>query len=284
MQITGLGYIGIESQHPQEWSTFATEVLGMAARTRADGAVELRMDDRVQRVTVAPGGADGGAYYGWEVPDATALDVATTELEAVGVAVKPGTDDEIEARGIDRMVHFEDPTGARVELFHGAHVADTVFVSPRGVTGFVTGDLGLGHYVLLVSDLAPAESFYTDTLGFRVSDYVRTPLNATFLHANARHHSFAMLEAPVTGLHHFLVEVADVDDVGRAYDLAVERDLVGATLGRHTNDLMLSFYVRSPSGFLIEYGTGGLSVDDETWEPVELTAGVSIWGHAGLLG
>ena len=38
------------------------------------------------------------------------------------------------------------------------------------------------------------------------------------------------------------------------------------TLGRHTNDLMTSFYVRTPSGFEIEYGTGGLVVDDDTWE------------------
>jgi hypothetical protein len=50
------------------------------------------------------------------------------------------------------------------------------------------------------------------------------------------------------------------------------------SLGRHTNDLMTSFYVRTPSGFEIEYGTGGRVVDDETWEVVPYDA-QSIWGH-----
>ena len=50
------------------------------------------------------------------------------------------------------------------------------------------------------------------------------------------------------------------------------------SLGRHTNDLMTSFYVRTPSGFEIEYGTGGRLVDDETWEIGQYDT-QSMWGH-----
>jgi 3,4-dihydroxy-9,10-secoandrosta-1,3,5(10)-triene-9,17-dione 4,5-dioxygenase len=58
-----------------------------------------------------------------------------------------------------------------------------------------------------------------------------------------------------------------VDDIGTALDLVNEREMrLAMTLGRHTNDLMTSFYVRTPSGFEIEYGTGGLLVDDDSWE------------------
>jgi hypothetical protein len=53
---------------------------------------------------------------------------------------------------------------------------------------------------------------------------------------------------------------------------------VARSLGRHTNDRMISFYARSPSGFEVEYGYGGHLVDDATWEPGELAA-VSSWGH-----
>ena len=53
---------------------------------------------------------------------------------------------------------------------------------------------------------------------------------------------------------------------------------VARTLGRHTNDRMISFYARTPSGFEVEYGWGGHLVDDASWEPAELTA-VSSWGH-----
>jgi hypothetical protein len=83
----------------------------------------------------------------------------------------------------------------------------------------------------------------------------------------------------MAGLHHLMLEVADMDDVGRAYDVVRQRDLpLAMDLGRHTNDLMTSFYVRSPSGFEIEYGTGGVLVDDRTWEVATYDAG-SIWGH-----
>lgn len=50
------------------------------------------------------------------------------------------------------------------------------------------------------------------------------------------------------------------------------------TLGRHSNDEMLSFYALSPSGFDIEYGWGGLEVDDESWHVLTHDCN-SAWGH-----
>ena len=54
-------------------------------------------------------------------------------------------------------------------------------------------------------------------------------------------------------------------------------------MGRHANDFMVSFYLRTPSGFDIEYGTGGLLVDSATWVSRETTAH-SVWGHRFLRG
>ncbi|MEG2817209.1 MAG: VOC family protein, partial [Comamonas sp.] len=51
-----------------------------------------------------------------------------------------------------------------------------------------------------------------------------------------------------------------------------------ATLGQHTNDKMISFYMRSPSNFDVEYGFGGAIVDWEQHITHEFTA-VSLWGH-----
>src|SRR5205807_222696 len=48
-------------------------------------------------------------------------------------------------------------------------------------------------------------------------------------------------------------------------------------LGRHPNDRMVSFYVRSPSGFEIEYGWGALEVGED-WTVTQYDA-VSVWGH-----
>jgi 3,4-dihydroxy-9,10-secoandrosta-1,3,5(10)-triene-9,17-dione 4,5-dioxygenase len=84
---------------------------------------------------------------------------------------------------------------------------------------------------------------------------------------------------PAADIVHLMIEVGTLDDVGRALDRCIRRKAtISSTLGRHANDQMVSFYVQTPSGFDIEYGTDGLQVDDETWVTRESTA-VSLWGH-----
>lgn len=52
-------------------------------------------------------------------------------------------------------------------------------------------------------------------------------------------------------------------------------------MGRHKNDKMLSFYMRSPAGFEVEVGTDPVVVDEETCVANEF-AGGDDWGHHGL--
>jgi hypothetical protein len=40
--------------------------------------------------------------------------------------------------------------------------------------------------------------------------------------------------------------------------------------------------MQTPSGFDIEYGFGGLQIDDETWQTTSYDK-PSIWGHKGNL-
>lgn len=151
------------------------------------------------------------------------------------------------------------------------------------MSGFVTGEQGLGHAVLIVPDLTAAETFYTEVLGFRVSDTIQHGMTLRFSHCRghaARHHTVAMAAAPgMVGIHHLMLEVKSIDDVGSALDIVNERNIpLAMSLGRHTNDHMTSFYVRTPSGFEIEYGTGGTLIDDDNWE-VGLHHATSFWGH-----
>jgi 3,4-dihydroxy-9,10-secoandrosta-1,3,5(10)-triene-9,17-dione 4,5-dioxygenase len=76
-----------------------------------------------------------------------------------------------------------------------------------------------------------------------------------------------------------MIEVKTLDEVGRTLDRCARRGAqVSASLGRHANDMMVSFYVKTPGAFDIEYGTDGLLVDDATWVARETTA-ISQWGH-----
>ena len=50
MTITSLGYIGVRSDRLDDWSAFATRLLGMQQVDRAGKSIVFRMDDRKQRL------------------------------------------------------------------------------------------------------------------------------------------------------------------------------------------------------------------------------------------
>ncbi len=131
--------------------------------------------------------------------------------------------------------------------------------------------MGFGHAFLIVPDQQEAYDFYVNTLGFRESDTIAIMpgLVGQFLHCNPRHHTIVFASVPgmnINGVQHLMVEVDSLDSVGRAYDV-VDAGVAPAStsIGMHTNDHMISFYMQTPSGFDIEFGTAGRLIDDSVW-------------------
>lgn len=281
-----LGYLGLEVSDVPKWERFAVDLLGLAPAARGpDGSLALRMDEREQRIVLHPGPADDLAYLGFECASDAELDALGARLVAAGLAVSEGKPETAAARRVTRLLEAADPTGIPVELFAGAAIAGTPFQSSRVVSGFVTGEEGLGHAVICAADAAATERFYAELLGLRLSDTVVAKLGPIdlrirFLHANARHHSIAFASLPMPKrIHHFMLEANSADDVGRAYDRCAEAGVQFAmSLGKHPNDGMTSFYATTPSGFAVELGTGGIKVDDATWSTRTYDQ-ISVWGH-----
>ncbi|TPG59665.1 biphenyl 2,3-dioxygenase [Roseomonas nepalensis] len=278
MAIQSLGYMVIGSDRLADWDDFATRLLGMQAVDRGGGLRAFRMDDRSQRLLVSDRAAP--ATIGWEVEDAAALDALAARLEAAGTPVARGSRALAAERQVADLILFQDPQGTRLEAFHGPVRADGPFVPGRAITGFRTGPLGMGHAVLHVADADALIPFYRDVLGFAVTDWSRHPYPLYFFHMNGRHHSFAMVGSGRSGLHHFMVELGALDDVGQGHDLArTEEGRLAFGLGRHTNDHMTSFYATTPSGFFVEYGWGARVIDPATWRAHETFDGPTLWGH-----
>jgi len=283
MEIQALGYLAVGTGKLEDWTSLATRGLGMEAVDRSEKTRAFRMDDRKQRLVLDSSLPEGSRCFGWEVADATALDALARRLEQAGVAVEHETGALRDQRFVAGLISFNDPSGNRLEAFHGAQVADTPFRPSRLISGFRAGPLGMGHVLCTVQDIAAGLAFYRDLLGFRISDYTLAPVKAYFMHVNPRHHSLALVEAPVNSLNHLMVELYSLDDVGQGFDLALmDREKIVATLGRHNNDLMTSFYMRTPSDFFVEYGWGGRDIDEASWQPTELHTLASFWGHEGL--
>lgn len=287
-RVTQLGYLGIDVSDQGAWEQFANGVLGLQSNGAGpDGALYLKMDENHHRITLHPGDRDDLAYCGWEVVDAGSARVVAKRLRSQGVRVTECAEAQVRARGVAGLLTATDPNGLINEIYWGAtrERADG-FVSPRAIGGFVAGELGFGHVVLAVDDYDASLRFYRDGLGLLISDYIELDMNAgekttvAFLHSGPRHHSLAIAEFPADKrLHHFMLQVRDIDDVGSTYDLSQDRGVpISSSLGRHTNDLMTSFYMVSPSGFLVEYGHGGVEIDDSDWK-VRTYDAPSIWGH-----
>ncbi len=287
MTIASLGYLGFKVQDPEAWSAFATGVLGLMPGEAAGDARRFRMDDQAWRFAVAAGETDDVAYVGFEVAGPAELAAVSERLAAGGVAVGNGDPELLAERGVLGLVSCQDPEGLRVEIYYGPTLrTETPFASPAGVDAFVTGEQGLGHIVLSTKDIAATRAFYQDLLGFRLSDKImmrmgpKVAFELEFYHCNPRHHTLALAPIPIPKrLHHFMVQVPTLDDVGFALERAYAAQTpIAQGLGRHTNDQMVSFYARTPSGFEVEFGYGAIEVDDAIWR-VTRHDKPSSWGH-----
>lgn len=299
MKIMGLGYLGFGAPDPEPWWRYALDVIGLApgrvpggpafapadgAPGRgADGALYFRVDDWSWRVAIHPHAENRGLLYmGLEVQGPRELEQALAELAAAGHEARLGTPAEADARAVTGIGFTRDPAGNAIELFYGPLVEDS-FVSPKGMR-FLTGDMGLGHINLFVADFAECEAFYTDLLGFRLTDYyhVGDRMTVNFYHVNPRHHSIGLMKlAPINAVHHIMFEVSTIDMVGMALDRATKAGCtITASLGRHSNDNMLSFYMASPFGFEVEIGCDAIRVGPD-WTPRYRGPG-DLWGHHGL--
>jgi biphenyl-2,3-diol 1,2-dioxygenase len=291
MSVTQLGYLGIQVSDVEAWENFATGILGLQISARGeDGALFLRMDEHHHRFTLYPHGNDDVAYIGWEVADEHGLKAISVQLQATGIAVTQGSSEAAAARRVAGLIMFQDPNGIPTEVFYGPLVNfDLPFASRRAISGFVTGVQGLGHLVVFVDDFEQSLAFYRDALGLRISDYVYlgsnpdTARKMAFFHCNPRHHSLAFIAAQQPKrLQHFMLQTQSINDVGATYDLCQDQGVqIVRGLGRHTNDHMVSFYLRTPSGFEVEYGWGGREIDDNIWQVQQHTRG-SIWGHRSV--
>ncbi|HKR40204.1 MAG TPA: VOC family protein [Paraburkholderia sp.] len=294
MEISGLAYVVAETTDMAKWSDYAQQVLGAMTERSPEGSLRVKIDERQFRILVVASKRDAYAASGWEVRDAGAFAAAVAALEQASVTFTRGDKALCAERCVQQLVAFDDPSGNRHEIVWGFKSDFRRFASPVGVARFVTGDIGMGHAVLPATIFDATVAFFREVMGFGLSDLFNfqpagpdgPTLPIHFLHcANGRHHSLAFAGFPVeSGCVHIMLEVESMPEVGRALDrMAAHSVPLSATLGQHTNDRVTSFYMKSPSGFDIEYGYGGAVVDWKQHIAHEFTA-VSLWGHDFTVG
>lgn len=285
--VRSFGHLVVGSSDLDAWKAFGSDLMGLQIARRNEDQMLLRMDEYGFRIDVRASEHNGFLAVGWDAGTEADMHELAQRVTDSGYQVSEATKAEAAERQVGGLVRFRDPDDLYdIELFWGKGRATERFVSPTGAQ-FVAGDLGIGHVAQAVSSKSVYSALYRDLFGFRLSDNIAAhngQADLEFLHCNPRHHSFAYIEVidgvtPPLGIAHLMLEVDDLDVVGRSYQQVLDGAApLRSTLGRHTNDRMTSWYASSPSGFGVEYGIGGILIDDDTWLPTRYDD-AHTWGH-----
>ncbi len=288
---SSLGYFVFSATDLDAWKTFAVDIIGLQQGDDSDDqTLLLRMDEQTRRLAIEQGDKDDLLAVGWELANEEALEQLVGHMRRQGESIEMGDGELCRKRGVEKLYCCEDPNGLSHELYFGPANApvEESFRSNVLSGSFIADRLGAGHFLAVAKDFEATKKFYRETLCLRLSDVISAELapggpmlDAIFLHAKTgRHHSAALAVMPSKQkLHHIMLQCDNMMDVGMAYERCKNAGLkFMMELGQHPNDKMFSFYVKTPGGFGLEFGWGGIVVDDLNWE-VKSYSRLSDWGH-----
>lgn len=186
---------------------YYTEVMGLIVTERDKDKAYLATRSGFEAIALERGDASALTRLAFQVaPDADFAAYAK-ELSAHGIASE--TRNGV-SPGAGRALVFTDVKDTMIELY-----ADYSFAKDDG-KGTAIAPLKLGHVAHRVADVQKAVKFYTEVLGFRVSDWIGDFF--AFLRCGPDHHTVNFVVDPKPQLHHIAFEVKDFAELCRAGD------------------------------------------------------------------
>ncbi len=252
-RVCGLSSVEFAVRDVGAAAAFYTDVWALEAVAEDDGARYFRGTGTDHHILVLHPGAEAGLVrINLTAPDAAAVDglfarLAGRDLSSIG---DPGP---VETPGGGYGFDFRDPEGRALSVRADAathRAAGDVADRPRKIS----------HCVLTTGDMAGSVPFFTDALGFTVSDTTRA---LSFLRCNTDHHSIALGVGNASRLHHVAFEMPDLDSVMRgAGRMRAAGYPIEWGVGRHGPGNNVFAYFLGPEDFVIEYTAEVEQVDD----------------------
>lgn len=258
MDITHFRHIAVRTPGAEIAAEFYEQVWGLVPVATDDGASFLRTRaTEHHQLEIHPGGERRLDHLAFAVPDEDELVRAHDELTAAGLEVL-GEPALLNRPGGGTGFRFVDPDRRVIELSAGVATHEPLPGPDR--------PLKISHVVLNTPDIDRVHDVYTDVLGFRVSDWSEHQM--VFLRCNEEHHCVAFNQAQWAALNHVAYEMPDIDQVMRGIGRlkGAGRDVLWGP-GRHGPGNNVFTYFEDPGGFVCEYTSEVLRIDEESWEP-----------------
>ena len=273
IKIVDIRYVHLGTENLDRAVSFATEIVGLELVGREAGRVYLRGDDRDHNICYFEGNPEDHTV-GLEVETEAELQEAARELEANGVSVRHGTEEECAKRRVMGLVNFTDPTGNRFDLvvrpFHS------------GRRFFPSRDAGINefsHIGLKTTDAPRDEEFWTTLFNFKANDWIGT---AALMSFDKVHHRVALFPADKPGVQHINFQVASVDDIMRSNYFLMDRQVrIAFGPGRHATSGAQFLYFDGPDGVIYEYSCGVRMIEDDDYRPRQFpftNESFCVWG------
>ena len=273
MKIQDIRHVGLLSPAVAAHADYHREGLGLQSAGEDRHAQYLRAASTEHHVlSLHPADRRGLHHLAFRLDGRAAVDAAATELEGRGTPLAAPPDD-LDEPGGGYGLRFFDPENRCIELSAGA-AEDP-------------GPRRLCHVGLNTSCFEQIVEFYTDALGFRVSDWIESQM--VFLRCGRRHHAIVFNRADHASVHHVAYVMANVDDVMKGVSNLRARGQEPAWgPGRHGPGNNIFCYYEDPAGYVVELSCDMEYIEDEAthepavWRRVPETS--DLWGTAGAPG
>ena len=278
MKIQDIRHVGLLSPAIAAHAGYHLEVLGLQSAGEDRHARFLRAASTEHHIlSLHPGDWCGLHHLAFSLDGREAVDAAATELERRGTTLVAQPDD-LDEPGGGYGLRFLDPENRCIELSAG------VAEHPGCLPASTAGPRRLCHVGLNTPRFGQMVEFYTDVLGFRVSDRIEDQM--AFLRCGRRHHAIVFNRADHSSVHHVAYAMANVDDLMKGVSsLRARGQEPDWGPGRHGPGNNIFCYYRDPGGYVVELSSDLEYIEDETthepavWRRVPETA--DIWGTAG---
>jgi catechol-2,3-dioxygenase len=242
IEVKRLGHATFNTPDIERMIDYWTRIIGLTVVERDKKRALLATRYGEEAIALEAGDNADLARVSFQVAPGTDLGEVQKALAQHGV--KSETRGDI-SPGVSKAVSFVDPKGTPVDVYADYRFAkrDT---DEQGVMPLKFGHLAHRH-----PDVQKVTSFYTDVLGFKVSDWMGDRFS--FLRCGADHHTVNFVRYEEARLHHMAFEVKDMSEVQRACDFLARNgiQLVWGPI-RHVVGHNVAAYHRNPDDQRVE--------------------------------
>ena len=242
LQVRRLGHATLTTPDIEKQVEYYREVLGLFVIEQTKKHAVLATRTGLEAIVLEQGDKMGLPRLAFQVaPDSDLGELAAAAKNHGLIVERRGG----VTPGVENAITIEDPKGTLLEIFSNYEFPE---ISDSQTTLSL---IKLGHVAYRCHDVQRVVKFYTEILGFRVSDWRADRF--AFLRCNVDHHTINFVTDEQQRLHHIAFEARDWAEIHRACDHLARNDLpLVWGPGRHNIGHNVAIYHMNPDQLRVE--------------------------------